>query len=69
MNNNEVPSIGHRWSGWPGAYCLNCGAEHALENALALGWYDPVTDTWDTEEHKQIVEEADCFCRATGEKE
>jgi hypothetical protein len=25
----------HRWSGWPGAYCLDCGAEDPIEAALA----------------------------------
>lgn len=52
----------HRWSGWPGAYCLRCGAEHALENAIGMNWYDPASDTWDTEEHKKIVQEADGYC-------
>ena len=30
--------MSHEWSGWPGAFCLKCGAEDALENALAIGW-------------------------------
>lgn len=55
---------GHRWSGWPGAYCLKCGSEHALENAIALDWYDPWYDKWDTEEHRIEVENADGFCPA-----
>jgi len=25
----------HRWSGWPGAWCLDCGLEDADEIALA----------------------------------
>lgn len=25
----------HRWSGWPGAWCLDCGIEDPLEQALA----------------------------------
>jgi len=25
----------HRWSGWPGAWCLDCGKEDALEIDLA----------------------------------
>ena len=45
----------HRWSGWPGAFCLKCGYEDAVENAIALGWYDPVEDTYDTLEHKEEV--------------
>lgn len=52
----------HLWSGWPGAYCQICFVEHAIENALALGWYDPYTDEWDTAEHAQIVIQADAVC-------
>ena len=29
--------IEHRWSGWPGAWCLDCGAEDPREVALAEG--------------------------------
>jgi len=25
----------HRWSGWPGAWCLDCGAEDQTEICLA----------------------------------
>ena len=55
---------GHIWSGWPGASCLRCGADHALELAMADGWYDPMSDTWDTEEHRIAVERADGTCPA-----
>lgn len=34
----------HRWSGWPGAYCLDCGAEDPIEIALADGNYIEVED-------------------------
>ena len=27
----------HRWSGWPGAWCLDCGIEDQNEIALADG--------------------------------
>lgn len=27
----------HRWSGWPGAWCLDCGADDPFERALADG--------------------------------
>jgi len=30
----------HRWSGWPGAWCLDCGCEDPREIALAEGQYD-----------------------------
>lgn len=26
---------GHRWSGWPGAYCMYCGSEDVREICLA----------------------------------
>jgi len=48
----------HKWSGWPGAYCLKCFASDPLEQALADNWYDPIDDTWDTEEHRLMVEKA-----------
>ena len=28
----------HRWSGWPGAWCLDCGCDDPMEVALADGW-------------------------------
>lgn len=44
----------HRWSGWPGAWCLDCGAEDPCEIALADGtletdgeqiwWTDPAAE-------------------------
>lgn len=52
----------HDWSGWPGAVCLICGAEDAVENALALGWINPVTGEFDTVEHKKLVIEAQNNC-------
>mgnify|MGYP001590776210 FL=1 len=33
----------HRWSGWPGAWCLDCGVKDANEIALADGLTDDVT--------------------------
>lgn len=30
----------HRWSGWPGAWCLDCGSEDLNEVAIAYGEYD-----------------------------
>lgn len=34
------PSKEHKWSGWPGAYCLLCGAEDPYERALVDGIID-----------------------------
>jgi hypothetical protein len=31
----EVDRDDHRWSGWPGAWCLDCGAEDARELCIA----------------------------------
>lgn len=28
-------NMNHNWSGWPGAWCLNCGVGDLLELALA----------------------------------
>lgn len=27
----------HRWSGWPGAWCLDCGTEDPVEYGVANG--------------------------------
>ena len=35
----------HRWSGWPGAYCPDCGMEDPYEIALAEGNYIEVPDS------------------------
>lgn len=40
-----TPSV-HRWSGWPGAFCLNCGQEDGMELAIGSGDYDPYTEKW-----------------------
>jgi hypothetical protein len=34
----------HRWSGWPGAWCLDCGCEDPHEIALADGEFFQITD-------------------------
>jgi hypothetical protein len=34
----------HRWSGWPGAWCLDCGIEDPHEIALATGDYVEIDD-------------------------
>lgn len=36
----------HRWSGHPGCWCLDCGAEDPGENAVAQDAYDPFSNTW-----------------------
>jgi hypothetical protein len=34
----------HRWSGWPGAWCLDCGTEDQHEIAFAEGNFVKVDD-------------------------
>jgi len=34
----------HRWSGWPGAWCLDCGEPDPFEEALAEGKYLTIED-------------------------
>jgi hypothetical protein len=36
----------HRWSGWPSAYCIDCGVRDPLEAAIESGDYDPATRRW-----------------------
>jgi hypothetical protein len=45
----------HRWSGWPGAYCLDCGAGDPGEDALAHGCDDP-----------RCVEDNELYCMVEG---
>lgn len=40
----EPPALGHRWSGWPGAWCLDCGIEDPIEIAMADRNYVVVLD-------------------------
>lgn len=42
----------HHWSGWPGAYCLHCGAEDPMEYAVAMNLYNPFTRTWINDEEE-----------------
>ncbi len=35
----------HNWSGWPGAWCLDCGIEDPHETALADGDFIEVPDS------------------------
>ena len=32
---HEVVRADHRWSGWPGCWCLDCGIEDAREYCIA----------------------------------
>ena len=46
----------HKWyMGWPGNFCLKCGADDPIELAMAMGWYEPLEDKYDIDEHKELV--------------
>ena len=40
-----TPKTPHRWSGWPGAWCLDCGCEDPVEIAVADGRFDVDDET------------------------
>jgi hypothetical protein len=48
----------HRWSGWPGAWCLDCGAADPREDALAEGNC--------TEDGIAIIDESLLECKEPG---
>lgn len=50
----------HKWSGWPGAFCLLCGADDMGELAIAGGALDPYTGEWESEEAKKAYEQRPC---------
>jgi len=43
----------HRWSGWPGAMCLDCGAEDKREICVSVHEWDPEKGTTCTREECQ----------------
>lgn len=48
----------HRWSGWPGAWCIDCGCEDPREIGLAEGNYE--LDANDIPIVKVTVEQMTC---------
>jgi len=60
--NEKHKGYKHRWSGWPGAFCLKCGVEDLMEVAIGCSYYDPFTDTWKSEELKKEFTQKPCPC-------
>lgn len=62
--------MNHNWSGWPGAYCLNCGVKDWMEYAIGNSWYYVYTQKWKSEKHKKLVEliNSECFKEMEEEK-
>jgi hypothetical protein len=40
----------HRWSGWPGAWCLDCGCGDPAEDAVCDTAFDVYEGKWDSPE-------------------
>lgn len=45
----------HRWSGWPGAWCLDCGCDDPYEIALADGLIDFVDDPTSPDGMRMVI--------------
>jgi hypothetical protein len=45
----------HRWSGWPGAWCFDCGCEDPYENASADGLIDFVDDPESPDGFRMVI--------------
>jgi hypothetical protein len=52
--------VRHRWSGWPGAWCLDCGVADPLETAIALADYDPFDQEWASDEARERYDLSPC---------
>jgi hypothetical protein len=66
----DIKMAGHRWSGWPGAYCLDCGAEDPIEVCIADGCYVDDEDGMPLHPCMKHSEASDCpgcvKCRQSG---
>lgn len=58
----------HRWSGWPGAWCLDCGAEDPIEAAFAEGNFIEVPDDSEMGFHYEFPKVALEECKEPGSK-
>ena len=61
MGKRQPADHPHRWSGWPGAWCLDCGEEDATE--LCIGGVCPCQC------HAQFWAEYDCTAALAKEGE
>lgn len=50
-------NIVHRWSGWPGAWCLDCGCDDPYEIALADNLIDFVDDPESPDGMRMVIPE------------
>jgi hypothetical protein len=66
MTTDSLMEGEHRWSGWPGAFCLDCFAFDQTEQCLADGCLD-FADNPDDPEHpiiKHCTEHRQAPCSA-----
>lgn len=57
--------MNHRWSGWPGAWCLDCGISDPVEQALADGLYE-FSEDGETILNPGVVTVPPCSCPDSG---
>lgn len=48
-------SIVHRWSGWPGAWCLDCGCDDPYEIAIGDNLIDFVEDSKSPDGMRMVI--------------
>lgn len=58
----------HRWSGWPGAWCLDCGIEDQFELAIGDGVYEPYKNRWTDEARRNAAERIMSTCAEPSSK-
>lgn len=59
----------HRWSGWPGAWCLDCGMDDQYEIALADGRINTDgVDVWWVDPSEEARVRAMMICPESGSK-
>lgn len=58
----------HRWSGWPGAWCLDCGCEDPFETAIATGNFVEVADESEMGFHYEFPNVKATECPEPGSK-
>lgn len=68
-NGLKLPTPDHKWSGWPGAYCLDCGAEDNREYCPHAHPACPDCKGEGKVRDKQTYQREDCEdCSGTGVK-
>ena len=56
----------HRWSGWPGAWCLDCGCSDPREDALANATQETIERTLVSGEYSDTIDPKLMECAEPG---